>query len=100
MAKESFNGRIVLVLKVISITITSRDMVSTIGQMADSTWALGKRIKWKVKGLSSGSMGGPMWGSIRMIKSMDTGYLNGLMAGAMMESGKMVNRMGLGSTKG
>ena len=76
-----------------STKITFTVMVSTFGQMAESTMANGLTTKWKVREPLLGAMVVHISVNIRMTKSMDKVHSNGLMVESTSESGLKESNM-------
>lgn len=78
-------------MMVISTKTTFMEMVSTSGQMAESTMVNGSTIKWKAKVHSPGVMDVDTSDNIKMIRNMVKEHLNGQMVESISVNGTKAN---------
>ena len=97
--REILTGRMVLIIKVIFLTIISRDLEHTLGLMDVNTPVNGRATKCMVKVFSPGPTDAVMKVSTRTTKNMARACSFGLMAESTLAHGKMVNKTERASTQ-
>lgn len=80
-------------MMVISTKTTFMEMVSTSGQMAESTMDNGLTIKWKDRVPLLGVMDVDTSDNIKMIRNTDKEHLSGQMVENILENGTKANSM-------